>query len=167
MSTTPPIPAEPGRWKRPAYLVLIIAALATVMFAWFYTPTIVVASDGAGNEDITLRCANAGPSRWEPPTVHRSQELEVESTMLTFNQRVLKSDIESLRADLACDQARDRHTNTLVVTTFAAGTAMFLGYGALWARRDRPAAAAAAAMSAPAAATTAPPSPGSTQPRQP
>lgn len=109
------------------------------MLVWFHTPTAQVTEDGAGNEDITLRCANAGPSRWDPPTVDRGQELSSDPApaMQSHNQQVLKNDIESLRLDLACGQARDAHTNTLIVTVFAAGMVLFFGHAWLWTRRDQ------------------------------
>lgn len=140
MSTTSSPTATASRWKRPAYLLLVVAVLAAVMLAWFRTPTATVASDGAGNENLTLRCANAGPSRWDPPAVDRGQDLSSDPApaMLTHNQQVLKNDIESLRAELACGAARDAHQNTLIVMTFGAGTALFFGYWALWARRTFP-----------------------------
>lgn len=147
MNETQQTPVSPGRGKRPAYLVLVFAAVAIVMFTWFHTPTAVVVSDGAGNEGITIRCSNAGPSRWDPPTVNRGQELSSDQApaMQTHNQQILKNDIESLRADLACASARDAHTNTLIVTTFGAGAILFFGHAALWVRRDRPEAPARAA----------------------
>ncbi|MHA3684633.1 hypothetical protein ACXR2W_10295 [Leucobacter sp. HY1908] len=55
--------------------------------------------------------------------------------MQIFNQQILKNDIESILASLACTQARDAHTNTLIVVTFAAGVTLFFGHAALW---DRP-----------------------------
>ena len=36
MSEPQPISPEPGRWKRPAYLLVVLAALALVMFVWFH-----------------------------------------------------------------------------------------------------------------------------------
>lgn len=140
VNDTQTTPASPARWKRPLFLVLAVAAVATVLFTWFHTPTVVVAADGAGNENITLRCTNSGPSTWDPPTVNRGQELsnDFAPPMQTHNQQILKNDIESLRVSLACSQARDAHTNTLVVTVFAAGAVLFFGHSALWVRRDRP-----------------------------
>lgn len=128
----------PERWKRPTYLLVVVAALAMVMFAWFHTPEIQVASSSAEEGYTTLRCANAGPSRWEPPNASSGQELSADPAMQAFNLLVLKNDIEVLRAGLACDQARDSHTNTVIVTTFAAGTIIFFGHAALWVRRARP-----------------------------
>lgn len=138
MSEPQPISPEPGRWKRPAYLLVVLAALALVMFVWFHTPEVEVASDNGEDGYITLRCANAGPSRWEPPTVRPGQELSGDATSQAFDLLILKNDIESLHVGLACGQARDTHTNTLIVTTFVAGTIIFLGYAALWMRRARP-----------------------------
>ena len=116
----------------------MVAALALVMFAWFRTPEVQVESDSGGDGYLTFRCANAGPSRWEPPTVRPGQELSGDAAWQAFNLQVLKNDIESLRVDLACGEARDAHTNTLIVTTFAAGTTLFFGYTALWTGRARP-----------------------------
>ncbi|WP_378145097.1 hypothetical protein ACFJGV_16475 [Cnuibacter sp. UC19_7] len=129
-------PAPTGRWKRPVYLLVVLGALVVVVIAWFFTPTVRLAADDAPDGYRTLTCANAGPSRFGAPTVNPGQEVSGDPNMLTFNTQVLKNDIESLRVDLACDQARDGHTNTLIVTTFAAGTAIFLGYVGLWRRRD-------------------------------
>lgn len=136
MTEAPQSPAPTGRWKRPVYLLVVLAALAVVVVAWFFTPTVRLADDDASGGYRTLTCANAGPSRFGAPTVNPGQEVSGDPTMLTFNTQVLKNDIESLRVDLACDQARDGHTNTLIVATFAAGTAIFFGYLALWRRRD-------------------------------
>ena len=139
MSDFRPIPAPPRRWARPLFLVLVLAALAAVVFVWFQTPVVQVPSDTAG-ESRTLRCANAGPSRWDPPTVSPGQELAdgTGPAMQFLNQQIIKNDIESLRVDMACGQARDAHTNTLIVTAFAAGTVLFFGHSALWVRRTRP-----------------------------
>ncbi|MCS5499122.1 hypothetical protein NY547_17895 [Cnuibacter physcomitrellae] len=128
-------PAPRGRWKRPAYLVLVVAAFAVVVAVWFHTPTVEVESGSADGGYSTATCANAGPSRFDSPTVHRGQEVRSDPAMETFNTQVIKNDIESLRVDLACDQARDGHTNTLIVTTFAAGAALLFGYAGLWRRR--------------------------------
>lgn len=138
MSDPQPVSPDPGRWKRPAYVLVVLAALALVMFAWFHTPVVKMESDNGEDGYITLRCANAGPSRWEPPTVGRGQALSGDAKMQAFDLQVLKNDIESVRVDLACGQARDRHTNTLIVTTFTAGAILFFGYNALWVRRARP-----------------------------
>ena len=128
-------PLAPARWKRPVYLVVVLAALVMVVLAWFHTPEAQVSSDSTGEEYTTIRCANAGPSRWDPPTVSEGQELDASESMQSFNLQVLKNDIESLRASMACDVARDGHTDNLIVTTFAAGTILFFGYNALWRRR--------------------------------
>ena len=146
MSEPRPIPVTPRRWTRPLYLVLVVAALAAVMFAWFHTPVVEVASATAG-EGTAIRCANAGPSRWDPPTVSRGQELAdgTGPTMQFLNQQIIKNDIESLRVDLACGRARDAHTNTLIVTAFASGAVLFFGHPALWVRRTRSQPAANAA----------------------
>ncbi|MGO3147325.1 MAG: hypothetical protein ACTIJ6_06575 [Leucobacter sp.] len=131
-----PQPGLPAaiRWKRPVYVVVVVAALTMVMFAWFHTPEVRVASETAEEGYTTARCANAGPSRWKAPLVSRGQELSADANRQSFNQQVLKNDIESLRMNLACGQARDAHTNTLIVTTFAAGLILFFGYTALWTR---------------------------------
>jgi hypothetical protein len=107
-----------------------------VIAAWFFTPEVHVDSDTADSGYTTVRCENAGPSRWEPPTVHPGQELANGDSMQSFNLQVLKNDIESLRVGLACDQARASHTNTLIVATFTAATLLLVGYAALWTRRD-------------------------------
>jgi len=135
MSDPQPVSVAPARWKRPVYLVVVLAALVMVMLAWFHTPEARVSSDSAGEGYTTIRCANAGPSRWEPPKVSEGQELDAGESMQSFNLQVLKNDIESLRASMACDMARDGHTDNLIVTTFAAGTILFFGYNALWRRR--------------------------------
>lgn len=130
-----PGPAPRGRWKRPVYLLLVVAAFAVVVAVWFHTPTVEVDSDSADGGSSTATCANAGPSRFGSPTVYPGQEVRSDPNMETFNQQVIKNDIESLRIDLACSQARDGHTNTLIVTTFAAGAALLFGYAGLWRRR--------------------------------
>jgi len=133
------VPATPARWKRPVYLLLVVAALATVMLVWFHTPEVRVTADSAGPKNVMLRCANAGPSRWDAPTVGRGQELAdgTGPAMQYLNQQILKNDIESLRVDLACGQARAAHTNTLIVAIFAAGLVLFFGHSALWVRGAR------------------------------
>ncbi|AXH36441.1 hypothetical protein DVJ78_14370 [Humibacter sp. BT305] len=128
-------PAPRARWKRPAYLILVVAAFAVVVAVWFHTPTVEVESYSADGGYSTATCANAGPSRFDPPTVYPGQEASSDPAMGTFNQQVIKNDIESLRVDLACAQSRDGHTNTLIVTTFAAGAALLFGYAGLWRRR--------------------------------
>lgn len=127
----------PKRRGFPAFIVLVVVALAAVMFVWFQTLVIQQESSSSGNgEYSTVRCSNAGPSRWNPPTVSRGQEISSEANMIPFSLQVMKNDLESLRAGLACEQARDAHTNTLIVTTFAAGTAILIGYAALNRRRQ-------------------------------
>ena len=133
MSESQPVSAAPGRWKRPAYVILSLAAIVLVMLAWFHTPEAQMRSDDGGY--TTIRCANAGPSRWEPPTVSEGQELSNDPNMSTFNQQVLKNDIESLSMQMTCDSARDGHTDNLIVATFVAGSVFFFGYLALWRRR--------------------------------
>lgn len=123
------------RWRRPAFLVLAAAAITLVLLCWFRTPEVRV--QNADGEYTTSRCANAGPSRWDPPTVNASQELESGQYMVTFNQQVLKNDIDSIRVRLACSQARDAHTNDLIMASFAAAAILFFGYNALWTRRIR------------------------------
>ena len=135
MSDPQPVSPAPARWKRPVYLVVVLAALVMVMLAWFHTPEARVSSDSADEGYTTIRCANAGPSRWEPPTVWEGQELSDGENMQSANLEILKNDIESLQVDMVCDLARDGHTDNLIVTTFAAGTILFFGYNALWRRR--------------------------------
>lgn len=137
MSDPQPTPVAPGRWKRPASVIVVAAALAMVLFAWFHTPEVQVQSDTEESGYATYTCANAGPSRWKPPTVRTGQELSSDQNMATFNQQVLKHDIEALEFGITCAEARDRHTNILIVTTFAAGAVLFFGYVGLWKRRDR------------------------------
>lgn len=158
MSDSLPVPAAPGRWNRPIYLLLIIGAVAMVFSAWFHTPVVHQDSDTAEGGYSEIRCANAGPSRWDPPTVGRGQDLDGNPSMQTFNQMVLKNDIESLRVDMACDQARDAHTNTLIVTGFGAAAILFFGYTALWKRRPDAAPAAPAASDGPDASDASDPS---------
>ena len=135
MSYPQRVPATTGRWKRPVYLLVVVAALGMVMLVWFHTPQVRVESDTAAQGYVTIRCANAGPSRWEPPTASRGQDL---SPAEQVNWQILKNDLDALRVGLACEQARDGHTNTLIVATFAAGAVLFFGHSALWSRRSRP-----------------------------
>lgn len=130
-------PAVHGRWKRVIYVALVVAAIIVVMTVWFRTPEVQVESESADGGYRTVRCANGGPSRWDPPTVIRGQEVKIDPSpvMVPYNQQILEFNIESLRASVVCGQARDAHTNTLIVTTFAAGTILFFGYHALWTRR--------------------------------
>lgn len=127
--------ATTERWKRPLYLVLVVAAFAMVVAAWFQTPQVRVDSTTAGDGSALLRCANAGPSRWDPPTVRPGQDLAVGAGAETTNMSILKNDLEDVRVSLACDQARSAHTDTLVVTVFAAGAILFFGR-VLWKRRS-------------------------------
>lgn len=115
-------------------MLLVLVGAAAVLFVWFQTPTVELQGSSEG-ESTTVTCANAGPSRWSSPTVSRGQEVSADANMVAFSLQVMKNDIESLRVDRACSQARDAHTNTLIVTTFAAGTAILIGYAALNRRR--------------------------------
>lgn len=135
MSNPQPVPATPGRWKRPAYLVIVVAAVAMVVSVWFHLPTIQVESASAESGYSTVLCTNGGQSRWDPPTVRASQEVTTDQRLVPFNQQILRMNIDSLRQSVICGQARDAHTNTLIVTTFAAGAILFFGYQGLWVRR--------------------------------
>ena len=136
MSHPSPNAAGTARWKRPVYLAVVAAAFALVWLAWMHIPTVDADSESSESGTITLTCANGGPSRWAPPTVREGQELMNGDNYQTFNLQVIKNDIESVRFGLACEQARATHTNTLIVTTFAAGAALFFGYHGLWKRRE-------------------------------
>lgn len=103
---------------------------------WFQTP--VVHQESSGSSDggyTTTQCANAGPSRGNPPVVRGGQEVSADERMIPYSLQVIKNDIESLRVGVACDQARTAHTNRLIVTAFAAGAAILVGYAALTRRR--------------------------------
>lgn len=130
--------APSGRWKRPAYVVVVLAAMIMVMVVWFRIPEVQVESLSAEGEYSSFTCANGGPSRWDPPRVTRGQDVNTDTNplLLPYNQQILGLNIESLRMSVVCGQARDAHTNTLIVTTFAAGAILFFGYHGLWARRD-------------------------------
>lgn len=105
------------------------------MSVWFQTPQVRVDSVMAGEGSALVRCANAGPSRWDAPTVQPGQNLAVGAGAETTNLSILKNDLENLRVGLACDQARSAHTDALLVATFAAGAILFFGHTVLWKRR--------------------------------
>lgn len=131
------VPTASGRWKRPAYVIVVLAAMIMVMAVWFRVPEVQVESLSAEGEYYSFTCANGGSSRWDPPRVTRGQDVKTDTNplQLPYNQQILGMNIESLRASVVCGQARDAHTNTLIVTTFAAGAILFFGYHALWTRR--------------------------------
>lgn len=135
MTTQQLNPARPTGWLRLVYLILVVALFATVITVWFQTPQVRVESATANAGPTLVRCANAGSSRWDSPTVRPGQELVGGVGAQTTNLSILKNDLESLRVALACDQARSAHTDTLVVTTFGAATLLFFGYVAFWRRR--------------------------------
>lgn len=136
MNSQGPIQSTSNRWGFPAYILLVVVALVVVMLVWFRTPEVQVPSSNDGEQLVTLQCANAGPSRWDAPQVRPGQEISSDTKMVPFNLQVMKNDLESLRTGLACGQARDAHTNLLIVTTFAAGVAILLGHAALNRRRQ-------------------------------
>lgn len=131
------VPPASGRWKRPAYVVVVLAAMIMVMVVWFRIPEVQVESLSAEGEFHSFACANGGSFRWDPPKVVRGQEVNTDPNplLLPYNQQILGLNIDSLRTEVVCGKARDAHTNTLIVTTFAAGVILFFGYHGLWTRR--------------------------------
>lgn len=127
--------AAPKRSGFPAFAALVVVALIAVLLVWFRTPTIQVPSFNDEDTLITQQCANAGPSRFAAPRAWPGQDVSGDANMIPFSLQVMKNDLESIQAGLACSQARDAHTNTLIVTTFAASTAILLGYVGLTRRR--------------------------------
>ena len=137
MSTPEPEQSAPKKGPVVGFTILVVVALTAVLFAWFHTPVALRASPGAGDgEYVKVRCAGSGPSRWAPPRVSEGQDISSDERMIPFSLQVLKNDIEALHVSFACEEARDAHTNTLIVTTFAAGTAIVLGYIGLTRRRQ-------------------------------
>ena len=117
-----------GGHARLVFVLVVLASLAAVLFTWQHTPAIEVQSDSSESGYVTERCLDY--------RVSPGQELESADTMITFNQKVLKNDIESLRRNTACSQALTRHTNTLIVVSFAAATAVSISFVALRTRRS-------------------------------
>lgn len=137
MTSTGPDQRTPPRRGTGAFIALVVVALVAVVFVWFHTPVVHKESSGTSEgEFTTVSCSNAGPSRWKPPIAREGQEISLDPNMVTFSLQVMKNDLESIRVGLKCDLARDAHTNTLIVTTFAAGTAIFVGYVLLNRRRE-------------------------------
>lgn len=126
-------PDQPASGRKAfwAFVLLVVVALMVVILAWFRTPVVQVPSFDDSEKLVTIQCANAGPSRWDAPISRPGQEISSDPKMVSFSLSVMKNDLESLRTGFACEQARSTHTNTLIVTTFAAGTTILLGYAAL------------------------------------
>lgn len=136
MSEPTPDQAAPKNRAFTFFVLLVVAALVAVVLVWFQTP--VVYQESSSSSDgayTTAQCANAGPSRGKPPVVRGGQEVSSDPVMIPFSLQVIKNDIESLRVGFACEQARTAHTNRLIVTAFAAGAAILVGYAALTRRR--------------------------------
>ncbi|WP_125106219.1 hypothetical protein [Gulosibacter massiliensis] len=133
MTDEKPQLGEGGLWKRSAYLLLIVAATAVVLFTWLRTPEIRIASDNAESGYSTWPCSYAGSARWDPPIVDEGRELSGDPNRQAYDLVILQMNLNDARADLACSEARVVQTNTLIVTSLAAAVLLFWGYHWLWA----------------------------------
>ncbi|MFK0073731.1 hypothetical protein [Arthrobacter woluwensis] len=97
MTTQQLNPVRPTGWLRLVYLILVVALFATAITVWFQTPQVRVESATANAGPTLVRCANAGSSRWDSPTVRPGRELVGGVGAQTTNLSILKNDLESLR----------------------------------------------------------------------